>query len=124
MLTRIAEAKLFWHMRGLASVEENPVPEQMEAMMTGCVLIVLPCGGLPEIVDHEVSGSPCRDADAVVRHSAHLANDECVCLSGEQIGGREEHDICAGGLRPTRQPASGGSVEGVERRPSGECESS
>jgi len=42
------------------------------------VPIVPACGGQPEIVDHQVSGFLCHDADAVVGHSVHLANDEHV----------------------------------------------
>lgn len=80
----IAEAKLFWHTRGLASTGEGIAPEYMEhfgiatveAMMAGCVPIVPACGGQPEIVDHEVNGFLCPDVDALVRHSARLANDE------------------------------------------------
>lgn len=84
VLNRIAEAKLFWHTRGLASDGESIAPEYMEhfgiatveAMMAGCVPIVPACGGQPEIVDHEVSGFLCSDVDALIRHSAGLANND------------------------------------------------
>jgi glycosyltransferase involved in cell wall biosynthesis len=83
VLSHLSEAKLFWHTTGLG--EEGSIePRYMEhfgiatveAMMAGCVPIVPACGGQPEIVEHEVSGFLCHDLEALVWHSALLANDE------------------------------------------------
>ena len=51
----------------------------VEAMGAGCVPLVPMSGGLPEIVEHEVSGFLCRDAQALLQHTSRLAGDELLC---------------------------------------------
>jgi len=83
VLSYLAEAKLFWHTRGLGN-EASTEPHHMEhfgmatveAMMAGCVPLVPACGGQPEIVEHQVSGFLCHDLDTLVQHSVCLANND------------------------------------------------
>jgi glycosyltransferase involved in cell wall biosynthesis len=81
----LGEAKLFWHSRGLATLEEETLPAwrmehfgiaTVEAMMAGCVPLVPASGGQPEIVEHRRSGFLCQDAEALIAHSVELANDD------------------------------------------------
>jgi glycosyltransferase involved in cell wall biosynthesis len=83
VIQHLAEAKLFWHTRGLEN-GENGAPQSMEhfgistveAMAAGCVPVVPAYGGQPEIVDHQVSGFLCRNMGELVDHSVRLANDD------------------------------------------------
>ncbi len=87
VLSYLAEAKLFWHTRGLGD-EESTEPARMEhfgmatveAMMAGCVPLVPGCGGQPEIVEDQVSGFLCHDLNGLVQHSVCLANNDQLRL--------------------------------------------
>jgi L-malate glycosyltransferase len=82
----LSKAKLYWHATALGG-EANVQPERMEhfgiatveAMGAGCVPLVPISGGQPEIVEHEVSGFLCRDAEELLRHTSRLAGDESLC---------------------------------------------
>lgn len=88
--THLAKAKLYWHATALGG-ESNVPPEYMEhfgigtveAMGAGCVPLVPMSGGQPEIVEHEVSGFLCRDAQALLQYTSRLAGDESLC---QQMG--------------------------------------
>jgi L-malate glycosyltransferase len=85
--THLAKAKVYWHATALGG-ETNVPPARMEhfgiatveAMGAGCVPLVPMSGGQPEIVEHEVSGFLCRDAQALLQHTTRLASDESLCL--------------------------------------------
>ena len=84
--THLAKAKLYWHATALGGEADIP-PERMEhfgiatveAMGAGCVPLVPMSGGQPEIVEHEVSGFLCRNAQALLQHTSRLASDDLLC---------------------------------------------
>jgi len=85
--SQLARAKVYWHATALGGETHVP-PERMEhfgiataeAMGAGCVPVVPMSGGQPEIVEHEISGFLCRDADALVQFTSRLAGDDHLCL--------------------------------------------
>jgi len=85
VIRRLAEAKMFWHTAGLEGDKENE-PRYMEhfgiatveAMRVGCVPVVPACGGQPEIVEHQVSGFLCDNAQDLVRNSVLIAANETL----------------------------------------------
>jgi glycosyltransferase involved in cell wall biosynthesis len=88
--THLANAKLYWHAKAIGG-EGNVLPQNtehfgiatVEAMGAGCVPLVPMSGGQPEIVEHEVSGFLCRDAQALLQYTSRLAGDELLC---QQMG--------------------------------------
>ena len=82
----LAKAKLYWHATAIGGVS-NVQPEFMEhfgiatveAMGAGCVPLVPMSGGQPEIVEHEMSGFLCRDAQSLLQYTSRLARDESLC---------------------------------------------
>ncbi len=84
--THLAKAKLYWHATALGGEADIP-PKRMEhfgiatveAMGAGCVPLVPMSGGQPEIVEHEVSGFLCRNAQALLQHTSRLAIDDLLC---------------------------------------------
>ncbi|NOS78170.1 MAG: glycosyltransferase [Nitrospira sp.] len=84
--THLATAKLYWHATALGSESDVP-PERMEhfgiatveAMGAGCVPLVPMSGGQPEIVEHEVSGFLCRDAESLLKYTNRVASSESLC---------------------------------------------
>ena len=84
--THLGKAKLYWHATALGGEADIP-PERMEhfgiatveAMGAGCVPLVPMSGGQPEIVEHEVSGFLCRNAQALLQYTSRLASDDLLC---------------------------------------------
>lgn len=84
--TYLARAKLYWHATALGG-DSNVPPERMEhfgiatveAMGAGCVPLVPMSGGQPEIVEHEVSGFLCRDAESLLQYTNRAASNELLC---------------------------------------------
>ena len=91
ILSRLAEAKIFWHTAALEALT-SAEPRHMEhfgiataeAMQLGCVPIVPAGGGQPEIVEHEVSGFVCKDFETLEQRTVELAADECRRCSMSQ----------------------------------------
>ncbi|MBU6482742.1 MAG: glycosyltransferase [Nitrospirae bacterium] len=97
----LASAKLYWHATALGD-ESNVPPERREhfgiataeAMGAGCVPLVPMSGGQPEIVEHEVSGFLCRDAQALLQYTSRLAGDESLCRQMGQAAKERSSLFC------------------------------
>ncbi len=77
-----SKSKIYWHAAGF-DVDENTHPENtehfgitvVEAMASGLVPIVVSQGGIPEIVDHGVSGFLWKNLDDLVSKTQKLIED-------------------------------------------------
>lgn len=77
-----SEAKIYWHAAGFGE-DENITPERVEhfgistveAMASGSVPIVVPCGGQKEIVDENQNGLYFLTIDELIDNTNILIND-------------------------------------------------
>lgn len=80
-----ASAKIFWHATG-AGDDETTRPEMsehygiatVEAMLSGCVPVVIKRGAQPEIVEHGVNGFLWETVDELKHHTIQLMRDDAL----------------------------------------------
>ena len=92
VLETLAEAKVFWHTKGLGLTEStNPEGAEhfgiatVEAMRGGCVPVVIASGGQREIVEHGKSGFLCSDLSEMIKATVSLAQQPNL------LAGMSEH---------------------------------
>lgn len=80
-----SESSMFWHAAGFGESDERR-PERMEhfgittveAMAHGCVVLVLPKGGQPELVDDGLNGLHWSTTDELVQLSRNVLSEPAV----------------------------------------------
>jgi glycosyltransferase involved in cell wall biosynthesis len=86
VLNYLGRARIFWHAAGLFE-DEDQRPERLEhfgistveAMISGCVPVVIGLGGQAEIVQHGQNGFLCQSLEEMIERSQELAARPELC---------------------------------------------
>jgi glycosyltransferase involved in cell wall biosynthesis len=75
----VGSASIFWHAAGYGQEDEPGLAEHFgiataEAMMAGCVPVVIRKGAQPEIVEHGISGFLWENEEELVAYTHQLMN--------------------------------------------------